>query len=212
VNDDRAAYGAAAGAIAVALFAAGALVVPERPGFDAPGAEVAAYLGREAARIQIGCVLVAAAAPFFVWFLATVRSLAPRSIAGSVAYGCGLVFVALFLADVTALAVGALRPRSPEVASALRDFEFLAMGAAAFVVAGMLAACASLPSVWPRRVRGAAAFAALVYALRAGSLLATDGVFAADGVLGLWVPVAALAAWTAVASLTLARDLRRRDP
>jgi hypothetical protein len=35
-------------------------------------------------------------------------------------------------------------------------------------------------------------------------LFATDGAFAADGILGLYVPVAAVAGWVLIASLTLA--------
>jgi hypothetical protein len=57
---------------------------------------------------------------------------APYGAAAGVAFGCGLVFTALFLVDVTALAVSALRPENmaadPELAVALRDFELLAMG------------------------------------------------------------------------------------
>jgi hypothetical protein len=209
--------GAAAGALGVVLFVAGSVVVPGRPGFDAPAEETAAWFGEEAGRIQAGSALLVLSAPFFVWFLATVASLARERGAGAlraaaVAYGCGLVFITLFLADVTALAVGALRPenmaRSPELAAALQDFEFLAMGSAAFAVSGMLAAFAVLVlregALWPRRLGALAAVAAAAYALRAGTLFTTEGPFAADGLLGLWVPVAAVAAWLLAASLQLA--------
>lgn len=199
-------HGAAAGAVAVLLFVAAGLLTSDRPGFDAGGAEVAAWFEQSSGRIQLACCLFAALAPLFVWFLATVSSLA-RNRAGSVAYGCGLVFVTLFLADITALAVGALRPRSAEVALALQDFELLAMAGAAFAVVGMLASCAAL-AVWPRWVGRLAAVAAVAYALRVGTLFTTEGAFAADGLLGFWVPVVAFASWLFVASVVLARRLR----
>ena len=38
----------------------------ERPGFDATGAEIVAYLDRGRTRVQVGCAFLAALAPFFV--------------------------------------------------------------------------------------------------------------------------------------------------
>ena len=215
-------YGAAAGAVAIGLFAAGGLAGGDRPDFDARATEVVAFFAEHRTRIQLNAALDAAAAPFLVWFLATTMSLARASgeraaRAGAVGYGCGLVFIALFLADVTALAVVALRPENmaaaPELAAALVDFEWLAMGMGAFVGAGMLAAFAVLVlrdgAVWPRPLGWLAAVAALLYALRVGTLFTTEGPFAADGALGLYVPVGALASWTVIASVVLAVGLRR---
>ena len=220
-NDSWAPYGAAAGAIAIALFVIGSLLTGGRPGFDPGGAEYAAYLEDERTRIQVGCAFLAAMAPFLVWFLATVASLtraggAGARRAGAVAYGCGLVFVALFLADVTSLAVSALRPENmvaaPQLTAALHDFEFVAMGMAAFLVSGVLAAFAVLAlrdkAIWPEWLGRLAAIAALAYALRVGTLFTTEGAFAADGVLGLYVPVIAAAGWILVGSIVLALNVR----
>jgi hypothetical protein len=185
---------------------------------------VAADLEERRTRIQVACAINAAVAPFLVLFLATVASLTRAGgpgarRAGAVAYGCGLVFVALFLADVTALAVSALRPENlvaaPELAAALRDFEWLAMGMAAPAASAVLAAFAVLAlrekAVWPGWLGWLAAFAAGAYALRVGTLFTTQGAFAADGLLGLYVPVGAFAAWTLLASAQLARRLHA-DP
>jgi hypothetical protein len=212
-------FGAAAGAVGVVMFLAGSLVIGDRPGFDAPGAEIAADLQENRTRIQIGCAILAAWTPLFVWFLATVGSLASEARpearrAAAVAFGCGIAWVALFLVDVTALAVSALRPANmaadPELAVALRDVEFLAMGSASFVMAGVMAAFAAIAlvhgAVWPRWVGWLAAAAALLYPLRAGTLFATGGAFAADGILGLYVPVAAVAGCILIASTLLALD------
>ena len=214
----RAGSGAAAGAAAIGLYAVGALVAGTPPEFDSPSPEVAAYLERDRTRIQIGSAIQALWAPLLVWFLATVATAAGQAGAGArraglTAFGCGVAFLALFLADVTALTVAALRPRNmasvPEVATALHDFSWLAMGMASFLAVGLLAASAALAlrhrAVWPAWVGGLAVAAAALYALRIGTLFTDDGPFAADGLLGLWVPVAALAAWVVVASAALAR-------
>lgn len=203
------------------LYVVAAVIMGTPPEFDAPATEVVAYLEDERTRIQVGAAIHAAWAPLFVWFLATVASVAsaagrPARRAATVAFGCGLVFLGLFLADVTALAVAALRPATlgatPELATALHDFSWLAMGMAAFLVSATLVAFAVLAirdaAVWPRWVGVLALPAALGYALRVGTLFTTEGAFAADGVLGLWVPVAAVAAWITLASLVLALRIR----
>ena len=128
------------------------------------------------------------------------------------AFGCGAIAFALFLADVSALAVGALRPDNmaadPELAQALLDFSFVAFGMASFLVAAMLVAFAVLALrdgvVWPRWLGWLALVAAPLTAARIGTVVTTEGPFAADGLLGLYVPVAALAGWVVVASAVLA--------
>jgi hypothetical protein len=86
------------------------------------------------------------------------------------------------------------------------------MGTGAFPAAAMLGAFAVLAlrdgAVWPRWVGVLAALAAGLYLLRAGTLFTTDGAFAADGVLGIHVPVGALAGWIVIASASLARRSR----
>jgi hypothetical protein len=224
-NGSAVSYGAAAGAVAVLLFLLASLVIGEGPGSEAPGAEVAAFYDGKRTEIQVGCALIALSAPLWIWFLATVASLARSGgrgaeLAGTVAFGCGLVFLALFLADVTTLAVGALRPENmaadPELARALRDFEFLAVGMAAFVGAGMLAAFGVLVLrenlIWPRWLGWLAAFAAAAYALRTGVLFTVEEPFSTSGVLGLWVPVAPFAAWIVIAGVVLAIDRRAGRP
>jgi len=205
----------------MAMFLAGALVMGTPPDFDAPAVEVARYLEDERTGIQVGAAMHAAWAPLFVWFLATVARLASSGgpaahRAGAVACGCGLVFLALFLVDVTAVAVAALRPENvaaaPEIGTALHDISWLAMGMAAPLVSATLVAFAVLAIrdgvVWPRWIGLLAYAAAAAYALRVGTLFTTDGTFAADGILGLWVPVVSVAGWIALASAVLTLRLR----
>ena len=203
--------GAWAGAVAVLLFVAGAVAVGDRPPFDAPGAALAEHFAAERTRLQAGAALDAVATPFLVWFLATVFARARGHAAAAVAFGCGLAYVAVFLVDLSALAVGALRAPelSPGAARLLVDLEWVAIGMATPVGVGMLAGFALLASSdrlpWPRWVGPLAAGAAAAYALRIGTLFTDDGPFAADGMLGLYVPVAALVGWLLAASVTLAR-------
>ncbi len=63
--------------------------------------------------------------------------------------------------------------------------------------------------LWPQWLGWLAVIAALAYALRVGTLFTTEGAFAADGVLGLWVPVIAAAGWILVASVLLAIRVHR---
>jgi hypothetical protein len=221
-GDPWAQYGAAAGAIAIVGYSVGSLVIGTPPDFDSPGAEVAAYFDEERTRIQIGAAIHAAWTPLFVWFLATVASLARAGGPGArraaaVAFGCGSIFITLFLVDVTALTIGALRPENmaaaPELAAALHDISWLAMGMAAFMASGVLAGFAVLSlrdnAIWPPWIGWLAAIAAAVYALRVGTLFTTEGPFAADGVLGLYVPVATIAAVTLLASAVLTLEVSR---
>ena len=102
----------------------------------------------------------------------------------------------------------------PELATTLVDFELLAMGVAAPVVVMMLLAFAALALrdrvIWPRWIGALAMLAAGAYALRVGTLFTTDGDFAADGLLGIYVPVGALAGWFVLASMRLAIGPVRR--
>jgi hypothetical protein len=210
--------GAAAGAAAILVYLVGAAVMPVEPPFGAPAAEVAAYFDEHRSGIQLAAAIQALWAPLLIWFLATARAHAERAsdaagLAATVALGCGVVLVTLFLADVAALAVAALRPdnmaASPELASALRDFSWLAQGMATPAVCAVPASLAAVAlrhgALWPAWVGWFGLASALAYALRLGTLFATDGPFAADGVLGLWVPVAAIASWLFLASVVLAR-------
>ena len=219
--DNWAVFGAAAGAIGVALFAVGGVLLSDRPSFDTSGPEIAAWFDSERTKIQVATVFFAASAPLVVWFLATVASLAQAGAAGTrragtVAYGCGLVFLALLMADVTMTAVGALRPgnmaRAPELAAALQDIELLLMGTAAFLVAGIFAAFAVITlrdrALWPAWFGWLAAATALVYPLRVGTLFTTQGAFAGDSVLGLWVPAVSLMATLGIGSIVLALRVR----
>jgi hypothetical protein len=210
--------GAAAGLGAVALYAAGGLLVGTPADYGGPAGEAVAYLTGRATQIQLGAALFAASAPLLVWFLATVAALAREhgpaaALAGSVAYGCGLASLTLFMADSAALVVGTLRPAnaraSPELASALLDFSFVAIAMASFLTAAVFAACAVIALregvLWPRWVGLLGLAAAVACTLRVGTLFTVDGPFTAGGLLGFWLPVAGFVGWVALGSLVLVR-------
>jgi hypothetical protein len=100
---------------------------------------------------------------------------------------------------------------NPELAASLRDFSWLAMGMAAPAVSGLALALATIALrdrvLWSPWVGWVGLAAALAYALRLGTLFTTTGPFAADGLLGLWVPVAAMAAFVFIASVGLVSAL-----
>jgi hypothetical protein len=217
--------GAASGAIFVVMFVVGGSLMGTPDDYGGPPSSAVAYFRDKDAQIQLGSAIIAAAVPFLVWFLATVRSLAraagpAAARAATVAYGCGLTTLALYLSDVAALTVGALRPgnmsASPELAAALLDYSFLAIAMATFLTAAILVAFALLAlrdkAIWPEWLGWLALVAAAAYSLRIGTLFTTTGPFTAGGALGFWTPVIALMVWLAAASATLARERRAAAP
>lgn len=215
-------WGAIAGAIAVLVFVAGFLVAAKPPAADASAQAIVSYLDEDRTRIQVSSAFLVAAIPLLLWFLATVASLADAlgpgaRRAGNLAFVSGAVAAGVFLTDVAALMVGALRPdsiaASPELAQALHDYSWVAPAASAPLFAAMLAALATLGlrdrALWPRWLGWAALCAAAAYALRTGAMLTEEGPFAADGILGFVVPIIALLGWTLVASVALWLEVRR---
>lgn len=212
-------YVAGAGVVAVALFLAAALVLGPRPAADASGGEVVRDVVENRTRIQIGCALSALAGPFLVAFLAGILALSRQAAPGAqpaalTAFGCGLAFVTLYLADVSALAVAALRPEvlisEPALASVLRDLEWVMPAMAAFLLSGFFVGCAAIAlqagALWPRWLGWLALVAAAAYGLRTGALFTTEGPFAADGLLALYVPLVAGLGWITLASSWLLRS------
>ncbi len=184
--------------------------------------EVAAYFDDDRTGIQASSALLVLAVPFLIWFLATVASLAEPAgrnakRTANLAFASGAVAAGVFLTDVAALMVGALRPAnmeaSPELAQALHDYSWVAPAASAPLFAVMLAALATLALSdrwhWPRWLGHAGLAAAVAYLMRTGGMFTDQGVWAADGILGFWVPIVALQGWIFVASVTLWLAVRR---
>jgi hypothetical protein len=208
--------GAATGALSVLLFIIGFGVLPTPPDVDAPAIEVHAYFADEQSGIQASMVLMTVALFFFIWFLGSLRSALRTAEGGtgrvsSIAFGGGLVSAAALFAFITLFAGAAFHPDEtlPEVTTAMND---LAVVSAAPALAGLTALFAASAKValrhgaFPSSIGLLLALAALAQPFAVGAMLTDSGVFAGDGVLGLFLPVAAFA----VAVLATSGSLVRR--
>ena len=220
MNDQRwERYAAWSGLVFFVLLVIGFAVLPSPPDFDAPASEVADYYADNQDGIRASVVLVTAALFFFVWFIAALRSAFALAEGGgrrlaNLVYGTGLVITACVALAQGAVAVAALHPSetSPEVIRSLHDFSFVGFAPATGVfVAFFLANAAAilrLPAL-PAWLGWFAAIVGVIQILGIGAMLTDDGAFAADGVLGGFLPLVAFAVWFPAASVALARaDVR----
>jgi hypothetical protein len=223
MNDDRyAKYGAATGIVFVVLLVIGFLIVtPTPPDLDAPVDEWATYYTDDQDAIRAGLVLVGLSLFFLVWFLGSLAS-ALRIAAGnprlpSIAFGGGILLTAALFVLLSLVAAAAYRPDevSPELTRALND---VALMTGVPAIAGLLALFgatalvilrATLLPAWLGWLSGLAAVAQL---LTFGVLFTKTGAFAADGVLGLWIPFGLAIVTVAALSIVLvqtAEELNR---
>jgi hypothetical protein len=215
-NDLNARRGAAGGIVAVVLFFVGfGSFTSGAPGFDASGTAWASFFTDHATRIQIALTAIGVGIFFFIWFLGSLRSAIAAAEGGtgrlaSIAYGAGLVSAAMLLVGITAAATAAFRPEQvdPNLTRALNDFGALIGGPAAASFTAFSAAVAIAGyrhGALPAPVAGFSALSAITQPLAFGVVFCTTGAFAADGVLGAYVPVATFSLALITASWTLAR-------
>jgi len=215
-NDRNARRGAAGGIVSVLLFVFGfGLLTSGAPGFDASGRDWAAQFTDHATRIQIGLTIIAVGLFFFVWFLGSLRAAIAAAEGGtgrlaSIAYGAGLVSVAVLVVGLTATATAAFRPEEVDanLTRALNDFGVLIAGPAAAAFTALFAATAIAGyrhGALPAPIAGFSALSAITQPLAFGVVFTTSGAFAADGVLGGYVPFVTFGIAILTASWTLAR-------
>lgn len=201
MNEDRyAKYGAATGIVFVILLVVGFLIVtPSPPDLDAPVDEWSSYYTDHQDAINTGLMLVSVSLFFLIWFLGSLTS-ALRVAAGSprlpsIALGGGLVAIASLFVALTCVAVAAHRPDevSPELTRALSDASMLA-GVPGIAGLGALFGATAVvilrTDLLPQWLGWLSGLAAVVQPLTYGVLYTDTGAFAADGVLGLFVPFA----------------------
>jgi hypothetical protein len=217
MGEDRyARWGAAGGIVAVVLFVVGfGLYTSGAPGFDASGNDVAKHFADHATRIQIGLTTIAVGLFFFIWFLGSLRSAIAAAEGGSgrlasIAYGAGLISVAALAVGLTGGATAALRPEEvdPNLTRALNDFGILIGGPAAGAFTALFAATAIAGyrhKALPAPIAGFSALSAITQPFAFGVVFCTTGAFAADGVLGAYVPFATFGIAVLTASWTLYR-------
>jgi hypothetical protein len=202
MSDDRFARYAAASGIPAVLLVVGSFlgfILPNAPDLDAPGTDWAAYFTDHQSRIQVGVIVLGVGLFFFIWFLGSLRSALARAEGGegrlaSVAFGGGIVAVATLLIAASAGAVAALRPGDldPNTTRAFNDLGVVAGGPGAAGFTALFAATAIVGyrhRAVPAPIAGLSALAAITQPLAYGVAVTDSGAFAADGVLGGFIPI-----------------------
>lgn len=219
MNRDRyASWAALSGALATILIvgAFGALVLPNAPDTDASPTAWASYYIDHGSRIQVGITIAGVGLFFFAWFLGSVRSALARAEGGqprlaAVAFGGGIVSIVTLLIALSATAVAALRPTdvAPGITRAMTDLGAVAGGPGAAGFTAFFAAVAIGGYRYravPAPVAGFSALAAITQPLAYGVAVTDSGVFAADGVLGAFIPIITFV----LAMMTLSAALVRK--
>ena len=219
VNEDRyASWAALSGALATILIvgAFGALVLPNAPDTDASATAWASYYIDHGSRIQVGITIAGVGLFFFTWFLGSVRSALAAAEGGqrrltAVAFGGGIVAIVTLLIALSATAVAALRPSevAPSITRAMSDLGVMAggPGAAGFTAFfGAIAIVGYRYRPFPAWVAGFCALAAITQPLAYGVAVTDSGVFAADGILGGFIPIITFV----LAMMTLSAALVRK--
>jgi hypothetical protein len=214
--------GAATGALSVLLFIVGFGILPTPPDEDAPATEIHAYYVDEQGGIQASMVLLTGALFFFIWFLGSLRSALRAAEGGtgrvsSIAFAGGLVSAGALFTLITLIAGAAFRPdqTTPEVTTAIND---LAVVSGAPGLAGLTALFAASAKValrhgaFPSSIGLLLVLAALAQPFAVGTMLTDSGVFAGDGFLGLFLPVAAFAVAILATSGALVQRAGRLGP
>jgi hypothetical protein len=217
MSDRYARYGASTGILFVVLAIIGFLVTPNPPAADASAAEVFEYVSDKANTLHAVQLIFAAAGFFFIWFIGTLRHSLAAAEGGdgrlaNTAFGGGLIAIATLMVGFGLAATAALHPaeNGPELTHALIDASLLvpavgAPAAAVFFAANGLSILRSgyLPS-W----LGWLGLVTALFSLIGVSPVYTDsGVFAADGVLGLFIGLVLFFVWSLAASIVLYRKL-----
>jgi len=223
MNDQRwERYAAWSGLVFFVLLVIAFAILPSPPDFDAPANDVANYYVDHQDGIRVSLVFLTAALFFFVWFIAALRAALAAAEGGgrrvsNLVYGTGLVAIAAIGICQGAVAVAALHPEltSPEVTRTLHDFSFVGFAPltgifAAFFLANAVAI--QRLGVLPAWLGAFALVVGVIQILGIGAMLTDDGAFAADGVLGGFLPLIAFALWFPAASVALATRVRNGDP
>jgi hypothetical protein len=194
-------YGAATGILAVILIAVGfGIFSSDIPETDAAAQEWGSFFTDNQDQIQTGLTIVGIGLFFYIWFLGSLRDAIAGAEGGtgrlaSIAYGGGLVGAAFFVVAITSGAAAAFRPEEvdPTLTRGLNDLGTVVGAPAAAGFTALFAATAVAGyrhGALPAPVAGLSALAAITQPLAYGVAMTDTGAFAADGVLGLWVPLA----------------------
>jgi hypothetical protein len=214
-NDTNARRGAAGGILAVIAFIVGfGLLTSSAPGYDASSQQWAGFISDHSTRIHVGLTILSAGIFFFIWFLGSLRAAIAVAEGGthrlaSIAFGGGLIGVAILLVGLCGVATAAFRPEfDPDLTRLMNDFGALAAAPAAGAFTAFAAATAIAGyrhGALPAPVAGFSALSAITQPLALGVVFTTTGVFAADGVLGAIIPIITFSVAVVTASWVLYR-------
>jgi hypothetical protein len=168
---------------------------------DAAATEIHTYYADEQGGIQASMVLLTAALFFFIWFLGSLRSALREAEGGtgrvsSIAFAGGLVSAGALFTLILLIAGAAFRPEetTAEVTTAINDLAVISGAPALAGLTALFAASAKVAlrnGAFSREVGWLLVLAALAQPFAVGVMLTDSGVFAGDGVLGLFLPVVA---------------------
>ena len=183
------------------LFIIGFGIFPTPPDVDASAAEIHDYYVDEQGGIQASMVLLTGALFFFIWFLGSLRSALRTAEGGtgrvsSIAFAGGLVSAAALFTLITLIAGAAFRPEEtmPEVTARSTTWRSSLARPALAGLTALFAASAKVAlrhGAFSSSIGLLLVLAALAQPFAVGAMLTDSGVFAGDGVLGLFLPVAA---------------------
>jgi hypothetical protein len=218
-NDKYARYGALSGLVAVALLVVGFLIVaPKPPAPTATAATVSAYYLDHKDAIRASVLIVSVGLLFYIWFLGTLSS-ALRAAAGdprlpTVAFGGGILSAVFVVLALTGTGLASYRPEmSPELVRALNDIGAVAGGTATGAFVALLAATGIVilrSGALPEWLGWLSVAGAVANLSTLGVFFAKTGAFAADGALGLYVPVAGFV--IPIAALSIVLTQRSGEP
>ena len=219
MNDDRyARYGALSGLLAALILVGtfAALILPNAPDVDASATDWGGYFADHQSRIQVGIVLGSIGLFFFTWFLGSLRAALATAEGGagrlaSVAFAGGIIGIATLLVALGGTAAAAFRPGEvhPEITQAFNDLGIVAGAPGAAGFTALFAATAIVGyrhRPFPAPVAGFSALAAITQPLAYGVAVTTGGAFAADGILGGFLPILTFLVAMVTLSLALYRQ------
>jgi hypothetical protein len=215
MKDNYERIGALTGLAAMILLIVGfVIVLPKPPAPDAGPVAFGNFYNNHTNEIRASVAILTVALGFYIWFLGSL-SAALRAAIGNprlptVAFGGGIVGAMFFVVALTATATAAYRPgeTSPDLVRLLNDFGLVSAAPAAagfFVLLAATGAVILRTSLLPSwlgwiSLAGAVANLGAVFVI-----FTTSGALAADGVVGLFLPIVGFVLPIAALSVVIAQ-------
>jgi hypothetical protein len=216
-NDRQALEGAVAGLVFAILVVVGfVFVVPQPPDIDSSAATFASFYSDHQDALRVGFTILGIGLFFFIWFLGSLRSALAAAEGGtarlaSIAFGAGLISAAVLMVGLAAGEAAAFRPGDvdPGVTRALSDVFVVIAAPGAAALTAFFAAIA-VAGFRYRALPGWATWICVIAAIGQlpafGAGVTQTGVFAGDGVLGLFTPIFTFLVGLVAVSIALMRS------